>query len=108
PFVYFFFNATATTQTYTLSLHDALPISRLRRPAARTPRSHPRCRARRPPPRPRADALSRVRRRAPGLRRPQPAGTPAPHAPSPNRIPALARPLAPALRRGVRALAPGS
>src|SRR3712207_8511863 len=25
----FFFNATATTEIYTLSLHDALPISRL-------------------------------------------------------------------------------
>src|SRR5438552_18096570 len=27
----FFFNNTATTEIYTLSLHDALPISRLRR-----------------------------------------------------------------------------
>src|SRR5438270_12899252 len=26
-FVYFFFNNTATTEIYTLSLHDALPIS---------------------------------------------------------------------------------
>src|SRR5437868_8134327 len=26
-FVFFFFNATATTEIYTLSLHDALPIS---------------------------------------------------------------------------------
>src|SRR5690349_24808636 len=26
--VYFFFNDTATTEIYTLSLHDALPISR--------------------------------------------------------------------------------
>src|SRR5207247_11333775 len=25
--IFFFFNAAATTQTYTLSLHDALPIS---------------------------------------------------------------------------------
>src|SRR2546422_4186313 len=31
---FFFFNDTATTEIYTLSLHDALPISR-RRPAAR-------------------------------------------------------------------------
>src|SRR5437588_6584714 len=31
--VFFFFNDTATTEIYTLSLHDALPISR-RRPAA--------------------------------------------------------------------------
>src|SRR6478736_9917839 len=27
-FIYFFFNDTATTEIYTLSLHDALPISR--------------------------------------------------------------------------------
>src|SRR5689334_24343586 len=27
PFCIFFFNATATTEIYTLSLHDALPIS---------------------------------------------------------------------------------
>src|SRR5437762_9021537 len=27
-FIIFFFNATPTTQIYTLSLHDALPISR--------------------------------------------------------------------------------
>src|SRR5690348_17637696 len=30
-FSFFFFNDTATTEIYTLSLHDALPISRLRR-----------------------------------------------------------------------------
>src|SRR2546427_13241450 len=30
-FVFFFFNDTATTEIYTLSLHDALPISPLRR-----------------------------------------------------------------------------
>src|SRR5437773_7857372 len=29
----FFFNATATTEIYTLSLHDALPISALAKPA---------------------------------------------------------------------------
>src|SRR5258708_24385636 len=29
---FFFFNDTATTEIYTLSLHDALPISRHRRP----------------------------------------------------------------------------
>src|SRR3712207_6908742 len=28
--VFFFFNDTATTEIYTLSLHDALPISRVR------------------------------------------------------------------------------
>src|SRR2546426_3145575 len=33
-FLFFFFNDTATTEIYTLSLHDALPIS-LRRAAAR-------------------------------------------------------------------------
>src|SRR3712207_7387529 len=33
-FFLFFFNDTATTEIYTLSLHDALPIYRLRRPAA--------------------------------------------------------------------------
>src|SRR6185312_17105005 len=32
---FFFFNDTATTEIYTLSLHDALPISRPRAPAAR-------------------------------------------------------------------------
>src|SRR5438034_9918545 len=37
-FVFFFFNATPTTEIYTLSLHDALPISR-RTP---TPRPRPR------------------------------------------------------------------
>src|SRR2546426_10451162 len=29
PFFFFFFNDTATTEIYTLSLHDALPISHL-------------------------------------------------------------------------------
>src|SRR3712207_9291087 len=29
-FVFFFFNDTATTEIYTLSLHDALPISQVR------------------------------------------------------------------------------
>src|SRR5436190_2609327 len=28
-FIYFFFNDTATTEIYTLSLHDALPISEI-------------------------------------------------------------------------------
>src|SRR2546430_6014892 len=45
-FFFFFFNDTATTEIYTLSLHDALPISLLGRPiptglrgrAARPPR----------------------------------------------------------------------
>src|SRR3712207_8693964 len=63
---FFFFNDTATTEIYTLSLHDALPISaravarparprraRARRARGRRPRSRPRTggRARRRPPR---------------------------------------------------------
>src|SRR2546427_1982328 len=49
---FFFFNDTATTEIYTLSLHDALPISRSRRSSARwasrsacasTPRSSSAC-----------------------------------------------------------------
>src|SRR2546427_1817166 len=32
-FFFFFFNDTATTEIYTLSLHDALPICRHRSPA---------------------------------------------------------------------------
>src|SRR2546430_17448856 len=35
-FVFFFFNDTATTEIYTLSLHDALPIWFLRRAASRS------------------------------------------------------------------------
>src|SRR2546430_13544969 len=34
-FLFFFFNDTATTEIYTLSLHDALPICGTRRTAAR-------------------------------------------------------------------------
>src|SRR6185503_11808875 len=34
-FFFFFFNDTATTEIYTLSLHDALPISDAARPARR-------------------------------------------------------------------------
>src|SRR2546422_4207797 len=33
--IFFFFNDTATTEIYTLSLHDALPISRNRSPNRR-------------------------------------------------------------------------
>src|SRR2546430_15493411 len=43
-FFFFFFNDTATTEIYTLSLHDALPISRRvfpRRAAARHRRRWP-------------------------------------------------------------------
>src|SRR5438105_14385565 len=32
--LFFFFNDTATTEIYTLSLHDALPISRSRSPSS--------------------------------------------------------------------------
>src|SRR5438552_9554921 len=34
-FLYFFLNDTATTEIYTFSLHDALPISARRRPGGR-------------------------------------------------------------------------
>src|SRR2546426_5943446 len=40
--VFFFFNDTATTEIYTLSLHDALPISRAARSASSRPRAAPR------------------------------------------------------------------
>src|SRR2546429_5539493 len=39
-FFFFFFNDTATTEIYTLSLHDALPISRRPRTALAV-RAHP-------------------------------------------------------------------
>src|SRR3712207_8430027 len=38
-YIFFFFNDTATTEIYTLSLHDALPISGAGNP--RTPRPDP-------------------------------------------------------------------
>src|SRR2546427_13228317 len=38
---FFFFNDTATTEIYTLSLHDALPISRRRRRRGRRAPSAP-------------------------------------------------------------------
>src|SRR3989442_12785192 len=38
--LFFFFNDTATTEIYTLSLHDALPISTRPRVPCRTPPSH--------------------------------------------------------------------
>src|SRR5260370_26875321 len=46
-FLFFFFNDTATTEIYTLSLHDALPISDPDRSARRTAR-RPAATARRP------------------------------------------------------------
>src|SRR6185312_15905926 len=61
--LFFFFNDTATTEIYTLSLHDALPIwTTPRRRRVRRPRSDtrtPRARCRR----------ARRRPRAPGRRR---------------------------------------
>src|SRR2546426_7313108 len=46
---FFFFNDTATTEIYTLSLHDALPISAPGRPAAAAPSPRsPGCRCRPP------------------------------------------------------------
>src|SRR5256885_9843802 len=56
--LFFFFNDTATTEIYTLSLHDALPIS-----AAHSPRRG-RARAARA-------ALSRFSNRTPDRRRPR-------------------------------------
>src|SRR3712207_7417673 len=54
---FFFFNDTATTEIYTLSLHDALPISwaRERRPGRGPPTARRRapCRSRRRPAAPR-------------------------------------------------------
>src|SRR2546430_4437946 len=47
--IFFFFNDTATTEIYTLSLHDALPISHRREPGAGEWRRPP---ASRPPGRP--------------------------------------------------------
>src|SRR6476619_8389501 len=41
-FFFFFFNDTATTEIYTLSLHDALPILRLGRSPCRPRRHHAR------------------------------------------------------------------
>src|SRR3712207_7652021 len=59
---FFFFNDTATTEIYTLSLHDALPIS---------PRAGPRRRARpllAPPDLPRPTRLQGPQTRLPELR----------------------------------------
>src|SRR3712207_9433292 len=42
---FFFFNDTATTEIYTLSLHDALPISTARSATASRPRRPPRARS---------------------------------------------------------------
>src|SRR3712207_7297694 len=42
-FFFFFFNDTATTEIYTLSLHDALPISSVRNTTRSSGRSEKRC-----------------------------------------------------------------
>src|SRR2546430_7951708 len=42
PAFFFFFNDTATTEIYTLSLHDALPISRRATPPPRAAPRQPR------------------------------------------------------------------
>src|SRR3712207_9588559 len=62
--VVFFFNDTATTEIYTLSLHDALPISCRSAPS--------RSRARRPRARARQRARSRGRSSGPRRRRTRP------------------------------------
>src|SRR5258705_986341 len=43
PFLFFFFNDTATTEIYTLSLHDALPISTRRRATPSRPHQASTC-----------------------------------------------------------------
>src|SRR3712207_9369681 len=68
-YFFFFFNDTATTEIYTLSLHDALPISRRRGRPARG-RCHLRGAgerdARRPGGRRRPDRAGRDRHAVPG------------------------------------------
>src|SRR3712207_8323655 len=62
--MFFFFNDTATTEIYTLSLHDALPICSSRGPRATTrPPATPRSR-------PAARRSARSRRRGRGVRGP--------------------------------------
>src|SRR3712207_7550445 len=64
---FFFFNDTATTEIYTLSLHDALPISPDRRRPARRARAGPRPRrTAREPARPRTRRGRRGRTRRTG------------------------------------------
>src|SRR2546430_15755851 len=58
---FFFFNDTATTEIYTLSLHDALPISPHAGPGVRPVRSATRTKAARRPP----DGVFRARRGLP-------------------------------------------
>src|SRR3712207_8588737 len=62
---FFFFNDTATTEIYTLSLHDALPISARESSASETlPAFPPPCKRLLGGPRPRSGARS-ARRQAP-------------------------------------------
>src|SRR3712207_9389369 len=49
-FCFFFFNDTATTEIYTLSLHDALPISSCVRRPTRRPAARPQIGTRRAAP----------------------------------------------------------
>src|SRR5438132_10827219 len=56
-FFFFFFNDTATTEIYTLSLHDALPISSGSRSRRDSPSARPGCSCR-------ASRSRRLRRRA--------------------------------------------
>src|SRR3712207_4404241 len=67
----FFFNDTATTEIYTLSLHDALPISPSRRRRSRSRRTRPRARGSSCPRRRRSSPAGGWARRA---RRPPPRG----------------------------------
>src|SRR3712207_8716944 len=65
-FIFFFFNDTATTEIYTLSLHDALPICLLLRVRGRLRRTHAGGSHR--------QAAATPRRRATPARRPLPDG----------------------------------
>src|SRR5207245_10805761 len=56
---FFFFTDTATTEIYTLSLHDALPISRSRAPSSRRRRARDNPSRRRRPRCPRAAPFDR-------------------------------------------------
>src|SRR3712207_8737371 len=71
---FFFFNDTATTEIYTLSLHDALPISRSPAPAAPAPPSPPRTGRRSSAPRLRSRAGPEPRRGPRGPSRVRPRG----------------------------------
>src|ERR1051325_8493451 len=101
---FLFFNDTATTEIYTLSLHDALPISRRARRPGRGPGATPRVRpSRRRGPRP---ARERGRGGRPERRR-QRVAPPAPvRAPSRRRPSATRVALAPDENEGARVRPP--